>query len=340
MLSCYSSPPPTSSSLFLVFLLEYKFELFTRNGNVMMWSGFETKATFPGSGFPCASIAINKQYLVSTNKQYKTIYIFNILNQVMNNEKLANANWFLKQICAYGNGIVTVYDSVKGVKLMDIAAHSRFIQAIDLHPAMSVVCQYLSPLSIFLLFVTSPLDLSFSCSDQLSWCESLLLTRYRSCNTSYLSSSCHFHPVLQPLFVFSSPTFFMLRSPYYDLGNGIQLQQSYPSNLSQTPSIPLIFIRPLSHSSLVSLSHPYSQFATVSDDSILHLWELTPTHDLLPIKSSTVKDSLLCGVQFCGESYSNVAVVAYDVAQIAVFTRWSCCFSFCFCWELHLCIYK
>ena len=58
----------------------------------MMWSGFETKATFPGSGFPCASIAINKQYLVSTNKQYKTIYIFNILNQVMNNEKLANAN--------------------------------------------------------------------------------------------------------------------------------------------------------------------------------------------------------------------------------------------------------
>eukprot|EP00026_Physarum_polycephalum_P013482 Phypoly_transcript_13888.p1 GENE.Phypoly_transcript_13888~~Phypoly_transcript_13888.p1 ORF type:complete len:337 (+),score=39.49 Phypoly_transcript_13888:24-1013(+) len=136
------------------------------NGNVMLWNGFETKVTSPGSGFSCSSIAVNKQYL----------------------------------ICAYGNGVVSVYDSVKGGKLMDIAAHSRCIQAIDLHPSLNV-------------------------------------------------------------------------------------------------------------------------FATVADDSILHLWEITSPTDLAHLKSTSLKDSLLCGVQFCGESYAHLGVVAYDAAQVAVFTR-------------------
>lgn len=137
------------------------------NGNVMLWNEFESKASMSGGGFPCASVAINKHSL----------------------------------ICAYGNGIVSVHDSTTGNKTADVAAHSRFIHAIDFHPTLNV-------------------------------------------------------------------------------------------------------------------------FATVSEDTKLHLWEInTANSTVMMLRSTVVKDSLLCGVQFCGEGFSNVAVSAYDVSHVLVFTQ-------------------
>lgn len=137
------------------------------NGNVILWNNFENKASFTGVGFPCTSLAIRGSYL----------------------------------LCAYGNGIISVINTKTATKVADIAAHSRFINAIDLHPTLNV-------------------------------------------------------------------------------------------------------------------------FASVSDDTTLHLWEINPeTYEVLLLRSTTVKDSLLCGVQFCGENYHNVATAAYDSALINVFTQ-------------------
>jgi len=69
-------------------------------GNVVTWNGLEKDVSFAGAGYPCTSLALKGATL----------------------------------ICGYANGTISLHNLKTRAKVVDIAAHSRSINAIDVHP--------------------------------------------------------------------------------------------------------------------------------------------------------------------------------------------------------------
>eukprot|EP01112_Ceratiomyxa_fruticulosa_P021713 TRINITY_DN7746_c0_g1_i1.p1 TRINITY_DN7746_c0_g1~~TRINITY_DN7746_c0_g1_i1.p1 ORF type:complete len:345 (+),score=75.54 TRINITY_DN7746_c0_g1_i1:40-1035(+) len=70
------------------------------SGVLVVWNGLDKEISFPGNGLPCTSLALRSGLLIAT----------------------------------FGNGVITIYNLKSKTKCVEIEAHSRCINAIDIHP--------------------------------------------------------------------------------------------------------------------------------------------------------------------------------------------------------------
>lgn len=115
------------------------------NGNVVTWNGIEKDATFAGTGFPCTTLVLRGMFTYSPTSP--TLYLLSHLTYLLSQHLTTTSTHQMLTlplgnvlICGYANGLINIFNTKTKAKVADIAAHSRAINAIDLHPTQDTVC--------------------------------------------------------------------------------------------------------------------------------------------------------------------------------------------------------